>query len=106
MARKWACKDSETEQFSKRRTHTHGPLCNLSDTCNVVSSAAGYPLWKTPIRYWAVYISIECWFMVDHMETVIVLLVGDQSSEGSERLALLDRAISTNTHLVIVSDAY
>ena len=44
--------------------------------------------------------------MIDHMETATALLVGDQSSEGSERLALLDRAVIANTHLVIVSDAY
>ena len=44
--------------------------------------------------------------MTDHMETAAALFVGDQSSEGSGRLALLDRAAITNTHLVIVSDAY
>lgn len=44
--------------------------------------------------------------MVDHMETATALLVDDQSSEGNERLVLLDRAVITNTHLVIVSDAY
>lgn len=40
------------------------------------------------------------------METATALLVGDQTSEGSERLASLDHAAITNTHLVIVSDAY
>lgn len=44
--------------------------------------------------------------MVDHMATATALLVDDQSSEGNERLVLLDRAVITNTHLVIVSDAY
>lgn len=44
--------------------------------------------------------------MIHHMETATALLVGDQSSEGSGRLVLLDHAIITNTHLVIVSDAY
>lgn len=44
--------------------------------------------------------------MPDHMETATALLVADQSSEGSERLALLDRAVIKNTHLVTVSDAY
>lgn len=40
------------------------------------------------------------------METAPALLVDDRSSEGSERLVLLDRAVITNTHLVIVFDAY
>lgn len=40
------------------------------------------------------------------MDTATVLLVGDQSSEGSRRLVLLKCAINTNAHLVIVSDAY
>lgn len=40
------------------------------------------------------------------METATAFLVGEHSSEGGERLALLDRAVITNTHLVIVSDAY
>jgi len=43
--------------------------------------------------------------MVDHMDTTKALLVGDQSSEGTERLVLLDHAVITNSHLVIVSNA-
>lgn len=43
--------------------------------------------------------------MLDHMETVAVLLFVDQSSEGNERLALLDCTIRTNVYLFIVSHA-
>lgn len=40
------------------------------------------------------------------MEAATAMLVGDWSSEGSERLVLLDHAIIMNSHLVIVFDAY
>lgn len=39
------------------------------------------------------------------METVAVLLFVDQSSEGNERLALLDCTIRINVYLFLVSDA-
>lgn len=48
----------------------------------------------------------ECEHIKDHMGRTTALLVDGQSSEGGERLLLLDHAIIENSYLVIVSVAY
>lgn len=65
-------------------------------------------LWKLPAVVETVFTKLkhECEHIKDHMERATAWLVDGQSSEGGERLLLLDHAIIENSHLVIVSVAY